>query len=132
VFHSPEFLRSCGETSRDIGGVCWLCTQGDLVLLQTGRDLWPWSGQVFCFLNAVSGPPWLDWNRSCIPLTKGPNIVWRVLWGPWGCPLTLCPRLTGAGADQKAKFEFLYPRPNSCKRAKTVDSLLKEYYKYCA
>ena len=32
-------LRSSGESSRDLGGVCQLCAQGDLVLAQTGRDL---------------------------------------------------------------------------------------------
>ena len=37
VFHSPVFLRLCGESSRDLGGVCWLCTQADPVLVQTGR-----------------------------------------------------------------------------------------------
>jgi hypothetical protein len=32
VFHSPEVLRSRGEYSVDLGGVCRLCAQGDLVL----------------------------------------------------------------------------------------------------
>jgi hypothetical protein len=32
VFHSPEVLRSCGESSRDLGGVCRLRAQGDPVL----------------------------------------------------------------------------------------------------
>ena len=32
VFHSPEVLRSGGESSRDLGGVCRLCPgPGDLV-----------------------------------------------------------------------------------------------------
>ena len=44
VFHSPVILRSCGESSRDRGGVCRLCTEGDLVLNLTGRDLCPWYG----------------------------------------------------------------------------------------
>jgi hypothetical protein len=39
VFHSPEDLRSQGESSRDLGGVCQLCTQGDPVLALTGWDL---------------------------------------------------------------------------------------------
>ena len=32
VFHLPVVLRSSGESSRDLGGVHQLCTQGDLVL----------------------------------------------------------------------------------------------------
>jgi hypothetical protein len=37
VFLSPEVLRSHGESSRDLGGVCPLHTQGDPVLAQAGR-----------------------------------------------------------------------------------------------
>jgi hypothetical protein len=88
VFHSPVVLRSRGESSRDLGTVRRLRAQGDPVLAPTGRDLWLWSGQVFCFPNAVSDPTQLDWNRSCVPLTRGPKIVWWVLEGPWGCVLT--------------------------------------------
>jgi hypothetical protein len=65
--------------SRDLGGVSRLWAQGDLVLVQTGRDLWPWSGRVFCFPNVVSGPVCLEWNRSCVLLPCGPNILCRVL-----------------------------------------------------
>ena len=32
VFHSPEVLRSCGESSGYLGGVHSLCSQGVLVL----------------------------------------------------------------------------------------------------
>jgi hypothetical protein len=75
VFHSLVVLRSCGESSRDLGAVCRLCAQRDPVLAQTGRDLWPWPGRVFCFSNAVSGPVRLEWNRSCVPLNaiSGPK-----------------------------------------------------------
>jgi hypothetical protein len=27
VFHSPEVLRLCGESSRDLAGIYWLCVQ---------------------------------------------------------------------------------------------------------
>ena len=39
VFHSPEVLSSHGESSGDLGGVCRLQDQGDLVLVPTRRDL---------------------------------------------------------------------------------------------
>jgi hypothetical protein len=44
VFCSPVILRSSGESSRDHGGVCRLCAQGDPVMAQTRRYLCPWSG----------------------------------------------------------------------------------------
>jgi hypothetical protein len=44
-------------------------------------------------INAVSGPTRLDWSRSCVPLTRGLKIQWRVLWLPCMCPQTLCPKL---------------------------------------
>ena len=31
-------------------------------------------------INAVSGPARLDWSSSCVPLTRGLKIPWRVLW----------------------------------------------------
>jgi hypothetical protein len=40
-------LRSRGESSRDLGDVHQPCAQGDLMLVLTGRDLWPWSGWYF-------------------------------------------------------------------------------------
>jgi hypothetical protein len=30
-------------------------------------------------------------SSSCVPLTRGLKIPWRVLWVAWGCQLTLCP-----------------------------------------
>ena len=39
VFHSPVVLRLCGESSRDLEGVCQLCSHGDPVLAPTRRDL---------------------------------------------------------------------------------------------
>ena len=66
-------------SSKDLGGVHRLCAQGDQVLVPTGSDLSPWSGRVFCFPNAVSSSARLEWNRSCVLLTGGPKIAWRVL-----------------------------------------------------
>ena len=40
VFYTPLALRLCGESYGDLGGVCQLCAQDDLVLVPTGRDLW--------------------------------------------------------------------------------------------
>ena len=49
-----------------------------------------------------------NWSSSCVPLTRGPKILWRVLWGPWGCLQTLRPRCPGAGADQKGLLTRLF------------------------
>jgi hypothetical protein len=57
----------------------WPSAGADSVLVLTERDLWPWSGQVSCFTNALSCPTQLNWNRSCLPLTGRPKITWRVL-----------------------------------------------------
>jgi hypothetical protein len=57
---SPKWDLSQKLSSRDLGDVCWLCVQGDPVLVPTRRDLWPLSGWVFCFPNAVSGPIGLE------------------------------------------------------------------------
>jgi hypothetical protein len=57
-------------------------------------------------INAVLGPLGLDWNRSCVPLTRVLKIPWGVLWGPWECPLTLYPRWPGAGADRKGEIFY--------------------------
>ena len=71
-------LRLRGESSRDHRGVLQPCTRCP----GTGTN---WKGLVtlvrlvFCFPNAVSGPVKLEWNRSCVPLTSGPKIAWRVL-----------------------------------------------------
>jgi hypothetical protein len=106
VFHTQVVLSSFGESSQDLGGDCWLRAQGDSVLAPTRRNLWPWSGQVFCFPNA--GPQWLERNRSCVLHTAGTKIVWRVLWRPWGCLPTLCPRWPGAGANRKGLVEIFF------------------------
>ena len=60
-FHTPVVLRLHGESSRDLGGVCQLCAQGDPVLALTGRDLGPWSGQfsaVVYISNAIPKAPY--------------------------------------------------------------------------
>jgi hypothetical protein len=105
VFHSPEVLRSLGESSRDLGGIRWLRTQGELVLVLIKGTCDPGQpGFSASLINAVSGPKYLDWNRSCVPLTWGPTIQWSVLWRTWGYLLTLRPRWPGAGTDQKGRF----------------------------
>ena len=43
----------------------------------------------------------LDWRGSCVPLTSGLKILWRVLWLPCGCLKTPRPMYPGAGVDQK-------------------------------
>ena len=47
-------------------------------------------------INAVLGPVRLDWSRCCVPLTRGLNILWRVLW--WSLQVSRNP---GAVMDQK-------------------------------
>jgi hypothetical protein len=49
----------------------------------------------------VTGPSQLFWNRCCVPLTSDPTISWRALWGPWGNPVSSCPRWPGSDADWK-------------------------------
>ena len=51
VILSPEVLRFHGESCGDLGDVRRVRAQDAPVLAQTGRDLWPWSGRVFCFPN---------------------------------------------------------------------------------
>jgi hypothetical protein len=51
--------------------------------------------------NAVSGPVQLDWSRRCVPLTRGLEIPWRVLWLAGGCQPTLHPTYPGAGRTGK-------------------------------
>jgi hypothetical protein len=56
VFCSPVIVILCGESFRDRGGVCWLQAYGDPVLVLTGRDLCPWSGQIFASLMLFQVP----------------------------------------------------------------------------
>jgi hypothetical protein len=78
-----------------------------LLLVPTGRTCDPsQAGFSASLINAVSGPVRLDWSNSCVPLTRGPEIPWRVLWGPWRCLQTLCPRFVGAGSDWKGLLYF--------------------------
>jgi hypothetical protein len=111
VFHSGKVLRSGGECSVDLGGVCQLRAQGDRCWGRPEEICDPGqSGFSASLINAVSSPKRLDWNRSCVPLTRGPKIPWRVLCGPWGYPLTLSPRWSGAGALSRISLsEFLMP-----------------------
>ena len=59
VFYSPVILRSSRESSGDRGGICWLCSLGDLVLVPTRRDLCPWWGQFSASLLLSQVP--CDW-----------------------------------------------------------------------
>jgi hypothetical protein len=102
VFHSPEVFRSHGESCETLGvsadsvpKVCrfWRRPEGTC---DPGQAVFSAS-----LINAVSGPARLDWSSSCVPLTRGLKILWRVLCGPWGCLQTPRPRCIGAGADWK-------------------------------
>jgi hypothetical protein len=79
---------------------CWRRLEGNCEPGQAGLSA--------PLINAVSGPARLDWSRSCVPLTRGPKILWRVLWAPWGCLQTPCPRCPGAGTDQKGLALYLH------------------------
>ena len=90
-----------------------------------GQEPWCWSGpEGTCapdqarfsasLINAVSGPVSLDWSRSCVPLTRGLNIPWRILWVPCGYLQTPRPRYPCACVDQKGlvpliRLGFLLP-----------------------
>jgi hypothetical protein len=85
VIHSPEVLRSHGESCGYLGVStdsapkmpwCWHGPEGTCDPGQVGFSAF--------LINAVSGPVQLDWSRSCVPLTRGLNILWRVLWGLGG------------------------------------------------
>ena len=45
--------------------------EGLVTLIRTGFSA--------SLINAVSGPPKLDWSRSCVPLSRGLKIPWMVL-----------------------------------------------------
>ena len=57
-------------------------------------------------INVVSGPVRLNWSSSCVPLTRGFKIPWRVLWVAWGCQLTPRPCYPGAGGTRRALFNI--------------------------
>jgi hypothetical protein len=93
VIHSPEVLRSrggfCGYLwvsgdSVPMVSRCWCGPEGTYALDQAGFSAF--------LINAVLGPMWLDWSRSCVLLTRGLKIPWSVLWVPCGCLQTLRPR----------------------------------------
>ena len=80
VFPSPEVLRSHGGSCEDLGvsrnsvckePLCWRGLEGTCDPDQAGFSA--------SLINAVSGPVRLDWSRSCVPLTRGLKIPWRVL-----------------------------------------------------
>jgi hypothetical protein len=61
VFHSPEVLRSHGESCGDLGGVRRFLTQGALVLVPTGRDL----SSVFFVCSLVRICGWVCISMHC-------------------------------------------------------------------
>jgi hypothetical protein len=50
---------------------CWCGLEGTCAPDQAGFSA--------SLINAVSGPARLDWSSSCVPLTRGLKIPWRVL-----------------------------------------------------
>jgi hypothetical protein len=74
VFHSPEVLRSCGEPSRDLGGVHWLCAQGDPVLriffyVSFSVLGWLWVKMVACILPVIGLGPLMEMDMDTGSLT---------------------------------------------------------------
>jgi hypothetical protein len=57
-------------------------------------------------INAVSGPARLDWSSSCVPLTRGLKILWRVLWVAYGCHQT-APKLPQCWRGPEGYLSFL-------------------------
>jgi hypothetical protein len=78
---------------------CWRGPEGICAPGQAGFFASP--------INAVSGPARLDWSSSCVPLTRGLKILWRVLWVACGCPQTPRPSYPSAGG---ALHEFFKGR----------------------
>ena len=107
MFHSPEVLRSRGWSCGYLAGVpdsapklpwCWRGPEGTCAPDQAGFSA--------SLINAVSGPARLDWSSSCVPLTRGLKIPWRVLWVACRCPQIPCPSCPGAGGDRKILWYF--------------------------
>jgi hypothetical protein len=83
VFHSPQVLRSRGESFEGLGHVqkfharkeprCWSGLEGTCVPDQARLSAY--------LVNAVSGPVSLDWSRRCVPLTRGLRIPGGIMCG---------------------------------------------------
>jgi hypothetical protein len=80
-----EVLRSCGWSCVHFEGVCRLCAQSWCWCVPEGTCAPDQAGVSASLINAVSGPVRLDWSSSCVPITRGLKIPWRVLWVPCGC-----------------------------------------------
>ena len=80
---------------------CWWGLEGSCAPDQAGFSPSP--------INAVSGPAQLDWSSSCVPLTRGLKILWRVLCIPYGCPQTPRPRYPCTGMDRKGLVPLIRP-----------------------
>ena len=82
VFHSPEVLRSLGECSGDLGGVCWLCTQGDPVLGPTGSQSLFWNETILLYGRALWFHHYWHFGSKSIRLWEngfGIIIWWKYL-----------------------------------------------------
>lgn len=77
---------------------CWRVQEGTCAPDQAGFSA--------SLINVVSGPARLDWSSSCVPLTRGLKIPWRVLWVACRCPQIPCPSCPGAGGDRKILWYF--------------------------
>ena len=102
VFHSPEVLRSRGWSCGYLAGVpdsapklpwCWRGPEGTCAPDQPGFSA--------SLINVVSCSTQLYWSSSCVPLTRGLKIPWRVLWVSCECPQTPHPSYSSAGGDWK-------------------------------
>jgi hypothetical protein len=73
--------------------LCWHGPEGTCAPDQAGFSA--------SLITAVSGPMQLDWSSSCVPLTRGLKIPWRVLWVACGCQPTPLPSYPGAGGTSR-------------------------------
>jgi hypothetical protein len=79
--------------------LCWCGREGTCAPVQAGFSAF--------LINAVSGPPRLDWSRHCVPHTRGLKIPWWVLWVACGCQPTQCSSYPGAGGTGRVVLTFL-------------------------
>jgi hypothetical protein len=98
-----EVLRSHGRSCVYLASVRRLHAQGTPVLVGPEGTCAPdQAGFSASLINAVSGPAWLDWSSSCVPLTRGLKIPRRVLWVSCGCQQPPCPSYPCAGGTRRA------------------------------
>ena len=93
-------------SSRDLGGVCRLCAQV--------TRCWHWvkgtcdPGQAGFSASLMLSQLQCDWIGTEVVFHS--LVVLRLRGessrGPWGCPLTQCPRWPGAGAERKGNLIY--------------------------